>query len=364
MKFNRTLVLILLTIPFWGTAQKKDITLLVQPYLQDASPNSIKVLWETSSGEESMVEWGLTPKLGKKSKGISFDINFSESRIHEVKIEGLKRFTEYYYRVKTGKARSDVFQFKTPPFAEDNESFRLVAMSDMQYDHNEPDKFSEVVNQGILEYFKKEFEGNLPKNLAMVLVPGDLVENGAKYYQWKDHFFNPAEKLFTQVPLYPVPGNHERNSVFYFKYFSLPENGTPAYAEHWWYKDYGNTRIIGLNSNAHYRNSSEQKKWLEELLEETAKEDQIDFVFAQLHHPHKSELWIPGEEDFSGVVVKALENSRQKVANQAFTFLDILMVILADNPGTTNIYGLMWPLQVEQLIIGVSSKEGTMRNFQ
>ena len=116
MKINRTLVLFLLAIPFLGTAQKKDVTLLVQPYLQDASPNSIKVLWETSSGEESVVEWGLTPKLGKKAKGKAFDINFSESRIHEVKIEGLKRFTEYYYRVKTGKATSDVFQFKTPPF--------------------------------------------------------------------------------------------------------------------------------------------------------------------------------------------------------------------------------------------------------
>jgi calcineurin-like phosphoesterase family protein/purple acid phosphatase-like protein len=352
MKINRTLVLFLLTIPFLGTAQKKDVTLLVQPYLQDASPNSIKVLWETSSGEESMVEWGLTPKLGKKSKGISFDINFSESRIHEVKIEGLKRFTEYYYRVKTGKSRSDVFQFKTPPFAEDNESFRLVAMSDMQYDHNEPDKFSEVVNQGILEYFKKEFEGNLPKNLAMVLVPGDLVENGAKYYQWKDHFFNPAEKLFTQVPLYPVPGNHERNSAFYFKYFSLPENGTPAYAEHWWYKDYGNTRIIGLNSNAHYRNSSEQKKWLEELLEETAKEDQIDFVFAQLHHPHKSELWIPGEEDFSGVVVKALEKFTTESGKPSIHFF-----------GHTHGYSRGQSKDHKHLWINVASAGGAIDNW-
>ncbi len=289
-------------------AQTKEPQLLVQPYLQDAEPTTIKVLWETSSGEESIVEWGLSPKLGKKTKGIAVDINFSASRIHEVKITDLKRFTTYYYRVKTGKMVSDIFQFKTPPFATDNESFNIVAMSDMQYDHNEPDKFSEVVNEGILPYLKKELGGKVSDNLAMVLIPGDLVENGAKYHQWKDYFFKPAEKLFSKVPVYPVLGNHERNSEFYFKYFSLPENGTPAYAEHWWYKDYGNTRIIGLNSNDGYRNLQDQKQWLEALLKETAKEDKIDFVFAQLHHPHKSELWIPGEEDFTGEVVKALEN--------------------------------------------------------
>ena len=34
----------------------------------------------------------------------------------------------------------------------------------------------------------------------------------------------------------------------------------------------------------------------------------IDFVFAQLHHPHKSELWTPGNTDYTGEVVNLLEN--------------------------------------------------------
>ncbi|SHI64059.1 Purple acid Phosphatase, N-terminal domain [Arenibacter nanhaiticus] len=301
------LIGVLCFLMFIGRAQQKDVSIQIQPYLQDATPTSIKILWQTTAGEESIVEWGLTPKLGKKSKGTAVDINYTETRLHEVKVEGLKRFTEYYYRVKTAKAVSDIYQFKTPPFARDQESFKIVAMSDMQKDHNNPDKFSEVVNEGVLTYLEKEFGGTLPDNLAMVLIPGDLVENGTKYDQWKNDFFNPAEKLLSEVPVYPVLGNHEKNSVFYFKYFSLPENGSPAYAEHWWFKDYGNTRIIGLNSNDGYNNSSEQYQWLKKLLEDTAKDKEVDFVFAQLHHPHKSELWIPGEEDFSGKVVALLE---------------------------------------------------------
>ena len=178
----------------------------------------------------------------------------------------------------------------------------------MQKDHNNPDKFKEVINDGLLAYLKKEYNGSVPDNLAMVLVAGDLVENGTVYDQWKQDFFNPAEKLLSQVPVYPVLGNHEGNSVYYFKYFSLPENGSAAYAEHWWYKDYGNTRIIGLNSNDGYRNIKSQLQWLTEVLKDTEENDAIDFVFAQMHHPHKSELWIPGETDFSGDVVALLED--------------------------------------------------------
>lgn len=288
-------------------AQKDKTRILVKPYIQDAQPDSVKILWETSSGEESIVEWGETSRLGKKTKGKAFDINFSESRIHEVKLSGLKRFTTYYYRVKTGQVTSDIFQFKTPPFAEDNRSFKIVAMSDMQYDSNHPNKFSEIVNEGILSYIKEQFNGKVSDNLAMILVPGDLVPNGAVYSQWQNYFFKPGENLFTDVPLYPVLGNHEKNSDFYFKYFELPKNGTPSYAEHWWYKDYGNTRIIGLDSNPGYRDIGLQKTWLENVLKETATNENIDFVFAQLHHPHKSELWIPGETDFSGDIVKILE---------------------------------------------------------
>ncbi|WKX77845.1 fibronectin type III domain-containing protein [Zobellia laminariae] len=256
---NKYLLLILNLMLFsFVNGQQDQPTLLVNPYLQDATPNSIKIMWQTSSGEESIVEWGTTQKLGKKTEGLASDINFTDSRIHEVQIKNLKRFTTYFYRVRTEKVVSDIFQFKTPPFASDNQSFNMLAMSDIQKDHQNPDKFSEIVNEGILPYLKTEYGKAFPDNLALVLVPGDLVENGTKYEQWQNDFFGPAKKLFSEIPVYPVLGNHEKNSAYYFKYFSLPKNGTPAYAEHWWFKDYGNTRIIGLNSNDGYRDIEEQ----------------------------------------------------------------------------------------------------------
>lgn len=332
------------------TFAQQEIT--IAPYLQDAQPNSIIVKWETNGGEESVVEWGLTNKLGKKSKGRTEVINYSTKRLHTVKIYSLKRFTTYYYRVKTGKNRSDIFQFKTPPFASDNESFNLVAMSDMQYDYNLPNKFGEIVEDGLLKYLKNEHGGKLSDNLALVMIPGDLVKDGDQFYQWKEHFFNPAEKLFTEVPVYPVLGNHEKNSGFYFQYFNLPENGTPAYNEHWWYKDYGNVRIIGLNSNEGYNNSKQQIDWLKKVLSETEKNDDIDFVFAQMHHPHKSELWIPGERKSSGQVVKLLEEFSTKSDKPSLHFF-----------GHTHGYSRGQSKQHKHLWINVASAGGAIDNW-
>ncbi|MEO1452023.1 MAG: metallophosphoesterase, partial [Bacteroidota bacterium] len=112
---------------------------------------------------------------------------------------------------------------------------------------------------------------------------------------------------------------HERNSDYYFNYFHLPDNGTPGYMEHWYYKDYGNVRIIGLNSNDNYR-IQEQLDWLEEVLEDAAENEAIDFVFAQLHHPHKSELWIDGERDYTGKVIFQLEKFSTRTGKPTIHF--------------------------------------------
>lgn len=293
--------------------------LLVKPYLQDATPGSIVVKWETAFGEESVVEYGTTPRLGNKTRGTAGPVTYGVSRLHEVKLTGLERLTTYYYRVKTHQVLSDIYQFKTPPFASDHQAFRITAMSDMQEDHRFPDKFEEMINDGLLSFLQKTYGGSVPDQLALMMIPGDLVENGTVYEQWKRDFFDPGSNLFSQVPVYPVPGNHENNSRYFFTYFTLPENGTPAHHEHWWYKDYGNVRIIGLDSNEGYRENI-QLNWLEALLENTAASDSIDFVFAQLHHPYQSELWLDGEEDFTGEIVKRLEAFSSKTGKPSIHF--------------------------------------------
>ena len=153
----------------------------------------------------------------------------------------------------------------------------------------------------------------------MVLVTGDLVVTGTSYSQWQDHYFTPAEDLLSHVPSYPVFGNHEQNTDYYIKYFHLPNNGTPGYEEHWYYTDYSNLRVIGLDSNGGYQVQA-QLDWLENVLTDACTNENIDFVFAQLHHPFKSELWTPGENNYTGDVIERMENFTEECGKPSIHF--------------------------------------------
>ena len=280
--------------------------LLVQPFLQDAEPYAIAVAWETADSSAAYVAWGPTDTLGYISVSES-EPGMGNSRIHHAHLSGLMPGTRYYYRVVADNVQSAIFDFVSPPLKNAEQAFSLVAMSDMQQDYSNPYVFNEICNEGILGYLHDQGPVDLPAQLAFAMIPGDLVDNGNDYLQWKNTFFNPAENLFSHIPVYPVLGNHENNTPTYFKYFELPLNGTPGYEEHWWYKDYSNLRIIGLNSNSGYT-IPEQLDWLEMVLDDACADDDIDFVFAQLHHPHHSELWPEGNSDYTGQVIQKLED--------------------------------------------------------
>ncbi len=294
--------------------------MVVAPYLQDATPHSIQILWETSSGGDCKVLWGQTEQLTNSTERVFSIINRRPSQIHRAPLENLTPSTSYYYQVITGTSASATYHFTTPPLPEEEKSFQLVALSDMQRDDQQPNKFKEVIEQGVIPYLSEGNNGTDPfEHLGMVLIPGDLTNDGRAYTDWTNDFFGQSKALLPFVPVYPVLGNHENNSDFYFNYFHLPDNGTPAYMEHWYYKDYGNVRIIGLNSNKGYR-VQEQLDWLEEVLKDAEQNETIDFVFAQLHHPHKSELWIDGETDYTGQVIGQLEAFSTKTGKPTIHF--------------------------------------------
>ena len=287
------------------TTQALAQSIYVQPYLQDAEPDRMTILWETTSGTESTVQYGATAGLGLSMSGTSFASN-GAYRMHSVTLTGLSPATKYFYKVVTGPAQSVTLHFRTPALASAEAPTNIAAMSDMQRDGSQPNKFWEVVHNGVIEHVIDSMGPDLSQELAMVVIPGDLVDNGPDFASWKNTFFDPADPLFSYVPVYPVLGNHENNTVNYFNYFQLPTNGSPGYAEHWWYKDHSNVRIIGLNSNSGYR-IQEQLDWLDGVLADACTDPTIDFVFAQLHHPHHSELWIAGNTDYTGEVIQRME---------------------------------------------------------
>ena len=60
-----------------------SVDLVVEPYLQDATPTSMTILWETDSPSESIVEWGPAVFLTESTSVYSYT-NYGNYTIHTV----------------------------------------------------------------------------------------------------------------------------------------------------------------------------------------------------------------------------------------------------------------------------------------
>ena len=69
-----------------------SVDLVVEPYLQDATPTSMTILLETDSASESIVEWGLAVFLTESTSGYSFT-NHGNYTIHTVELTDLPMST-------------------------------------------------------------------------------------------------------------------------------------------------------------------------------------------------------------------------------------------------------------------------------
>lgn len=295
-----SLLLALTLLPCSAAAQ----SLNVGPYVQDARPSSVWILWETTSGEESRVEWGPTEALGETATGTSLTTE-GDARVHEVQLLGLTPATRYHYRVHTGTVASEPAYFTTPAEASAEASFRIVFVSDMQRDAANPDVYRRVMQDGVMAFLADE--GDLDRALAFVVLPGDLVDDGLDYPRWREEFFEPGAPLMRHVPFYPAIGNHERNAHYYYDYFHLPESGvTGTDAERWWHMDHGNVRVIGLDSNT-YVLLGAQQAFFDASLASACTDDAIDFVFVALHHANVSELWPAGESPIADSVAARMD---------------------------------------------------------
>ncbi len=284
--------------------------MIVTPYLQNGSPTSMTIMWETDASNDGYVDWGTS--IGTLSNTVTSTSIAGEgsNRIHTAKITGLTDDSKYFYQARTLTGEvSAIYFFKTHPTKTSETSLNIVAMSDMQRDNSNPNVFETIINSGIIPVANANYPNGM-EDIEAILIPGDLVATGT-YSAWRNTYLSPSTGITPYVPTYPVPGNHEYYGTgvsLFLDYTDLPLNGSPSNPEEWWYKDISNLRIVGLNSNSPSADLSTQLLWLQTILDEAGADSTIDFVFAELHHPYKSELWLPGELDFTGDIIAILES--------------------------------------------------------
>jgi phosphodiesterase/alkaline phosphatase D-like protein len=99
------------------------------PYLQQATPTSIIIKWQTSSATNTKVNYGTSLAAISQST-----IDAVSSTNHEIKITGLQPYTKYYYTIGTTTSTlvtsaSDLF-FRTMPNYGQKGDYRFWVIGD------------------------------------------------------------------------------------------------------------------------------------------------------------------------------------------------------------------------------------------
>lgn len=172
------------------------------------------------------------------------------------------------------KTYPEVVEFKKVEKKETS-NFSFLYMGDVQYMIRERDyeKWGDMADMAA--------EKN--PDARFVIMGGDMVEKNGDIEDYAT-FFREGEGLFDEVPLIPVPGNHETSVTphTYLEIMDLPDNGPPEIEGEIYSIDYGSVHVTALNSC---------------LFMEERKNDKGEEYWEKLMH--KVDLWIKGDLESS-----------------------------------------------------------------
>lgn len=295
---NNLLILILAFSVVTQVLAQTNKKIAFGPYIQQMNMEDAVVCWSTL--DSAVV---VTDDNGKKD-------TIRNYKQHKVNLANLEPNTKYAYDVLNdgtdeGKGTLHTFPEKSTPF-------NFVAIGDTRSRNN--------VHKKIIAQVQKV-------NPRLIVNSGDLVANGLSMHDWES-FFEVNEDFMRNTPYYPVLGNHEKDSPYYYDFFDLPNN------ERYYYFTVGDALFVVLDSEGlrttipafttdnmkeayWYESGIEymktQKKWLEEVLKLNR---QAGYVFVFQHLPLYSVKKSRVEE--SKMVRKFWGNIFKKHGVQAF----------------------------------------------
>jgi hypothetical protein len=177
-----------------GLLAQNDQTIAFGPYLQNMTSNSVTVCWSTPDGESVIANTeGKTDTIRRYQQ-------------HYIKLPRLEAKSTYRYDILGNGAAAGIGSFTT--FPGDIEPFHFVTLGDTRSRHD--------VHQKIVG-------GIIKEKPLFVVNTGDLVSNGDNIKDW-EQFFTINQPLMSNIPYFPVLGNHENDSQFYYDFFDLPGN--------------------------------------------------------------------------------------------------------------------------------------------
>ena len=228
--------------------------ILMKPYLQAVTTNSVFVLVECDSRDTVWIEFGKTPSYGNRTPAsiISVTTAYPATFIHKIRLTGLYPNSIVYYRARQGNSVSTGSSFQTA--VEPGTPFRLTWMADFRTHTYIHAKIAALVAKA---------------NSVVSIYGGDLCLNG-EYRSWKKEFFLPEElSLISRVPFFNSTGNHEGNGPNTIAFLRNPESASQS--QQYYSFDYGDLHVLVLNTETNDKPGSPQYRFAEEDLKASTK---------------------------------------------------------------------------------------------
>ena len=250
------------------------------PYLQIGTPHSIIIRWQTNTGTDSRLCYGMD-----RSNLDQWIDSLSLKTEHEVTLKGLLPNTKYFYSVGTTmevlSSGNDHYFITAPPTGTRKKSRIWILGDSGTSDYN-------AVSVRDAYYNLSE---NTHTDLWVML--GDNAYSSGTDAEYQTAVFNMYPKMLRKSVLWPAFGNHDGHSAnsitqtgVFYDIFTLPTNaeagGLASSTEAYYSFDYANIHFICLNSHDIDRSvTAEMCPWLQGDLAETNQE----WVIAYWHHP-------------------------------------------------------------------------------
>ncbi len=240
----------------------------VGPYLLRQAPDRVLVVLKHPLPEPPRVEYWVVCEGCDPSVAPAAGPRVSLAEPHEDHwvgvLTGLPRERrEIAYRVIARSARSRVRTFRAGALR--GEAFRFAVYGDTRTGH--------AVHRAVVEAAARE-------QVDFLVHTGDLVEFGGRDEQW-DRFFQIEQPLLEGAPIFPAIGNHDvstRND-FGRNFLTVLWTDTLNY----YYQDWGNLRILTVDSGIECRDGCTQSYFARVALAEGARRGMLMMI--SLHFP-------------------------------------------------------------------------------
>jgi 3',5'-cyclic AMP phosphodiesterase CpdA len=118
------------------------------------------------------------------------------------------------------------------------------------------------------------------EDIDFLVHTGDMVERGGRKEEWL-RYFQIEREVLADMPVVPAVGNHDVSGRDYFRRYFL--HAEWAEDRNYYTFDWGNLRIVVLDSGIECRNGCEQYAFAEHALREGARRGQL--MAMMLHYP-------------------------------------------------------------------------------